>query len=130
MHFNGMIDPIYKDFEELYRKFYNSPHIAGLADREERARGAAFNHALKKNIEQLSSETIVDQNIIENDDGGYLKHQEERRGYEIGKAINERNDLCRCYNEKSFMGVTTRKTIFIVKLSEVENLVKNKCEGL
>lgn len=114
MHFDDMIDPIFLDFKKNKEKFMNE-HFP-----ESRAEKAAFYWALKENIEQFSSKIII--HPVQEEAGGdaYVKYQEEKRGYEIGKSINENEKVCETFIKDGIMGKEVIKNVFLVKLKAVK----------
>lgn len=111
LHYDDMIGPIYSEFTSLLLK-YNSE-----IDNEDRAMQVAFFVSLKNNIEVLQSEIAITEECIRNDKG-YIKHLEEKRGHEIGKAINERPDLHNTSIRDMVYCTMIRKQVFVVKLKE------------
>lgn len=111
MHFDDMIDPIWKRFFD-----YRFKKFTDLSD--EKAIKAAFYWAIKDSSEQIYSEASITPEVVRSGGDDYLRHIEERRGYEIGKEINSNDKLFRLTESTDHYHKIIRKEVFIIKLEK------------
>ena len=85
---------------------------------ENKAVAAAFSWALKDHIEVLRSDIVLHPHEEEHGGESYLKYAEEKRGYEIGKAINENKEVHNFYDLDELMGRKLIKEVFVIKVNK------------
>ena len=94
MHYDELFEPIYKTFMEKKDRL-SAEHPEAQKIKK------AFYFAICEHVEKLSSSTHIDNDTIERGGDEYILHQEEMRGYELGKAINENPELYRQHTTKT-----------------------------
>lgn len=91
----------------------------------ERAEAVAFWHTIKESMTKLSQEMRIDRVALEHTDNDYIKHVNEKVGYEISRAINERPEYHNTIEEDSFMGKTVTKEVYVLDLTKIKEAIRN-----
>lgn len=112
MQIHKIINPIVKDAVENYIKAVGTLPYAYT----EGTLSLAIGSALEKHVEIFNSECIIDHHAIRHGGEDYISYQEEKRGYEIGKAINNKDNICITKKEEIYRGVKISKTCVLLKL--------------
>lgn len=119
MQLEKAIEPLCSLIYEKYLKF-------SVKYRGKEALNKAVYFALQESILRISSETYIDDYVVEQGGDDYIRHQEEVRGLKIGEAINK-NERCFISKiEKSVIGKRIRKDVYVLIVNDTKERENGK----